>query len=498
MSQAQAFRQISQAYSKAVLDSEQLEAVVQILKLPLASRNSKNIGQLLEFIKGANFFRKLAEGVSEDVAMQCCLVMTYESVPENQVTPTQHVFTQGDLGTKFYVILSGECSIFIQSPSETKEVRILSFGDCFGELGLIDDKPRAASVLCRRETHLAVLEKTDYVRILSKAHGHMLNAKLQFLVSLPIFTQRTNWAMHKLSYAFREKSFRWKQALCKSGEDITEVTIIRSGEAQLQRQLSYPSQAQNRLMSPKSVKRNYDVALLRTGEMIGHEDEPRFQYTCVCHSETLLAYVISKEDFLKCVNTEESVKSLSMIAMVKKGLHDGRLDDGRRNVRLMMRSNSPKHRPSLSTNDQRPPRPTPAAGFTLIPRLYPERANTQSANTSQCPTPQRQRSWDQILTLKTTQSRLQKSSSSGLNLSKDRIVNIHTHKKRLKDLQAYEHVAESMNVSKSAYTSPREDLGGFPFLISAIEAREEPVRLGTASYRVRGVRLKKRTIATSP
>lgn len=48
------------------------------------------------------------------------------------------------------------------------EVRVLESGSSFGELALISNKPRAATVIAKEDTHLACLEKQDFDRILSK------------------------------------------------------------------------------------------------------------------------------------------------------------------------------------------------------------------------------------------------------------------------------------------------------------------------------------------
>lgn len=205
------------------------------------------------------------------------------------------MFEQGDFGTKFYVILEGICVVQIEERGDTKEVRTLGRGDSFGELGLIDDKPRAATVECRELTHFAVLEKADYARTLSRAHEHLMNHKIDFLLSLPVFTKWTTWTMHKFSYLFQEKLYAWKQVICRLGEPITHVIIIKSGEAQMMKELVCPGLSGPRRNSPKSVKKTYQVALLRTGEIIGHENEVTYPYTCTCHAESLVAYIISKE-----------------------------------------------------------------------------------------------------------------------------------------------------------------------------------------------------------
>lgn len=46
-------------------------------------------------------------------------------------------------------------------------VKVLKSGDSFGELALIDNRPRAATIKCKEDCHLAVLEKVHFNKILS-------------------------------------------------------------------------------------------------------------------------------------------------------------------------------------------------------------------------------------------------------------------------------------------------------------------------------------------
>jgi CRP-like cAMP-binding protein len=47
-------------------------------------------------------------------------------------------------------------------------VKIYKSGDSFGELALLDNKPRAASIRCVEDCHFAVLEKANFQEILSQ------------------------------------------------------------------------------------------------------------------------------------------------------------------------------------------------------------------------------------------------------------------------------------------------------------------------------------------
>jgi CRP-like cAMP-binding protein len=120
--------------------------------------------------------------------------MDYEIFKENQT-----IFEQGSIGTKFFVILKGSVGVIVNIPkiSEEKlsngtilaktdfiptEVKVLRAGDSFGELALIDNKPRAATIICKEDTHLAVLDQKHFNNILSRFLFSHLIFKLFFIL----------------------------------------------------------------------------------------------------------------------------------------------------------------------------------------------------------------------------------------------------------------------------------------------------------------------------
>jgi hypothetical protein len=67
------------------------------------------------------------------------------------------------------------------------EVAQLGKGKAFGELALIQNKPRAASIRCLQETHLAVMSRNDYDKVVKKLDAAKLKEIVDFLKNMPQF-----------------------------------------------------------------------------------------------------------------------------------------------------------------------------------------------------------------------------------------------------------------------------------------------------------------------
>jgi len=78
---------------------------------------------------------------------------------EVRVPAFSPVFTQGERGDRFYVIASGSPEVEIDGA----EARTLGPGDFFGEIALLRDVPRTATVRAVDELTLYALERDDFI-----------------------------------------------------------------------------------------------------------------------------------------------------------------------------------------------------------------------------------------------------------------------------------------------------------------------------------------------
>jgi CRP/FNR family cyclic AMP-dependent transcriptional regulator len=89
--------------------------------------------------------------------------------------PGAVIVRQGDTSMSFYVVLSGTVRVVRQSAGDIVDIVEEGPGSFFGEMGVIDDLPRAATVQALTQTECGLLAKWDFQRELSADPGIALS-----------------------------------------------------------------------------------------------------------------------------------------------------------------------------------------------------------------------------------------------------------------------------------------------------------------------------------
>ena len=100
----------------------------------------------------------------EDQLRMLAAVVTRKSTPRSTT-----VMAGGDATDSLYIVLSGRLKVMM-SDADGKEVilSILGPGEFFGEMGLIDDSPRSASVVTIEPCELLSITKRDFKKCLAE------------------------------------------------------------------------------------------------------------------------------------------------------------------------------------------------------------------------------------------------------------------------------------------------------------------------------------------
>ena len=87
---------------------------------------------------------------------------TSQGVVQAHFEPGESVFRQGDLGDCLYIILSGEAEVVREENGAQQVLARLGPGEYFGEMALLNEKTRGASIRCTHAMDVLTLRKGDF------------------------------------------------------------------------------------------------------------------------------------------------------------------------------------------------------------------------------------------------------------------------------------------------------------------------------------------------
>ncbi|NLY74373.1 MAG: Crp/Fnr family transcriptional regulator [Firmicutes bacterium] len=77
------------------------------------------------------------------------------------------IFTEGEPGNEMYLIKSGRVKVIRSEKTGSKVLSVFGAGNLFGEMALIEAKPRSATVVAMEKTEVLVLTFSDLEQIIS-------------------------------------------------------------------------------------------------------------------------------------------------------------------------------------------------------------------------------------------------------------------------------------------------------------------------------------------
>merc|ERR1719350_1068984 len=83
--------------------------------------------------------------------------------------PDEVIVEQGAPGDKFFILEEGACAAFMKGPSGEAEIQVKEYsrkGEFFGELALLSDDPRKATVRATESCTVLTLSKEDFIAVL--------------------------------------------------------------------------------------------------------------------------------------------------------------------------------------------------------------------------------------------------------------------------------------------------------------------------------------------
>ena len=162
---------------------------------------------VIDYLRNNLFFEGLTDGDLDQVSRVCSL----EEFPKED-----RIFSEGESGDKFYIIVSGGVRIEKKIPKVGPEtLRKLKPGEAFGEMALVEEMPRSASAIADEDSRLVSIGKSDLDRLFGENHSVALKMLTAFCKTM---SSRLRESSERMIRIFEEMGIDMRDE--KSGEAI--------------------------------------------------------------------------------------------------------------------------------------------------------------------------------------------------------------------------------------------------------------------------------------
>jgi cGMP-dependent protein kinase len=206
----------------------------------------------------------LFQGMSNDHQLKIIDNMWYVDVEKGM-----RVVEQGDIGDNFYVIERGKMYVFIKGPDgkdKPSYTAKLKGGDCFGELALMYDTPRNASIVAAKDSRLWTLDRFTFRRLLTNVSSAKLRKYEEFLDAVTLLATLSKNERSKIAESLVERHVAAGEYIFREGDVGDAMFIIARGTVEVRK--AFDDAVEGEAYTIKSLKKGDffgELALLKDG-----------------------------------------------------------------------------------------------------------------------------------------------------------------------------------------------------------------------------------------
>ncbi|XP_053724010.1 protein kinase, cAMP-dependent, regulatory, type II, alpha, B [Synchiropus splendidus] len=152
---------------------------------------------------------------------------------EVQVEPQEHIIDQGDDGDNFYVIEKGVYDILVQKDGANVCVGKYDNKGSFGELALMYNTPRAATIVATQEGALWALDRATFHRLIVKNNAKKRRMYEAFIDCVPLLKSLEISERMKIVDVLGARGFKDGERIIAQGETAECFYIVESGEVRI-------------------------------------------------------------------------------------------------------------------------------------------------------------------------------------------------------------------------------------------------------------------------
>jgi len=176
--------------------------------------------QLTDAVKAHPLFEYLDEEIVKEVV---------DSMAESKYTAGQNCIKQGEPGDHFYIVSSGCFEAFLAA-NGSEPIQEYGANDSFGELALLYNSPRAATVTCKDEGVCYSLERRAFRAQVMHHNTKTKHGLKEHLKTVPILSSIEEALLTELAEAASVVNFTDGDYIIKMKEKADSLFLILSGE----------------------------------------------------------------------------------------------------------------------------------------------------------------------------------------------------------------------------------------------------------------------------
>jgi CRP/FNR family transcriptional regulator, cyclic AMP receptor protein len=179
----------------------------------------------IDIIKNNDLFKDLEEND---------LILLAGLVKSKKIIKDAFIIKEGETTTEMYLVKKGKVAVILSNPKGKEMVlSTLQQGDIFGELSLLDNKPRSANVIAQENCELLVLHQEDFFEVLQ--HNPKVAVQvIQYLCQRIRFTNVIAHSLGLMDVYERLRQFLYNKSTPVEGEKLVIKTPLTHNEIALQ------------------------------------------------------------------------------------------------------------------------------------------------------------------------------------------------------------------------------------------------------------------------
>ena len=163
------------------------------------------------------------------------LQVVINAMEEKRFKKGENIITQGDNGDCLYFVEEGNLNCYkkFQGSSEPKLVKQYQPGDAFGELALLYNAPRAATITAESDNVITwVLDRETFNHIVKEAAQKKREKYETFLKNVEILSTIEPYELMQISDALKTATFKKGDFIIKEGEMGDVFYILEEGKCE--------------------------------------------------------------------------------------------------------------------------------------------------------------------------------------------------------------------------------------------------------------------------